>query len=76
MLELVEAMCDSILIISKGARLASGPIAELKERMRGDATLEEVFFQVTGGAEAAASEPEPEPPAQAGGDAAPEATES
>lgn len=50
LLELVEAMCDSILIISNGRQLARGPIADLKERVKGDATLEEVFFQVTGGA--------------------------
>jgi ABC-2 type transport system ATP-binding protein len=49
LLELVEAMCDSILIISEGKALARGPIADLKERLKGDASLEEVFFQVTEG---------------------------
>lgn len=48
LLELVEAMCDSILIISGGKQLARGPILELKERLKGDATLEEVFFRITG----------------------------
>ena len=50
LLELVEVICDSVLIIGHGCELARGPIAELKERSRGDASLEEVFFQVTEGA--------------------------
>ncbi len=49
LLELVEVICDSVLIIGHGRQLARGPIAELKERVKGDASLEEVFFQVTEG---------------------------
>ena len=50
LLELVEAICDSVLIIGRGRRMARGSIAELKERLKGDASLEEVFFEVTEGA--------------------------
>ena len=48
LLELVEVLCDSILIISEGRQLARGPISDLKEKQKADATLEEVFFQITG----------------------------
>lgn len=51
LLGLVEAMCDSLLIISEGKLLVRGSIADLKEQVRGDATLEEVFFEVTEGKE-------------------------
>ena len=54
LLELVEAICDSVLIIGHGKQLARGSIAELKERMKRDASLEEVFFEVTEGAPDAA----------------------
>ena len=48
LLELVEALCDSILIISEGRQLARGPISDIKEKQKADATLEEVLFLITG----------------------------
>lgn len=52
-LEIAEAMCDRVAIIQNGSIVASGSMAELREQTEaGDASLEELFLKVTGGAAA------------------------
>jgi ABC-2 type transport system ATP-binding protein len=47
-LEIVENMCDRVIIISKGKILADAPVVELRE-MKGDQSLEDIFLELTGG---------------------------
>jgi ABC-2 type transport system ATP-binding protein len=49
LLELVERLCDRVLILHRGRRLAFGTLEEIRAAAaaRGDASLEEVFFAVT-----------------------------
>jgi ABC-2 type transport system ATP-binding protein len=50
-LEVAEAMCDRIGIIQGGKIVACGSMAELREQTAtGDASLEELFLKLTGGA--------------------------
>jgi ABC-2 type transport system ATP-binding protein len=51
LLELVERLCDRILILHRGRRLAFGTLEEIRQAAaaRGDASLEEVFLAVTEG---------------------------
>lgn len=42
----VEALCDDVIIINKGAVVANHPIAELKH-LHGNASLEEIFKKLT-----------------------------
>jgi ABC-2 type transport system ATP-binding protein len=50
-LEVAEAMCDRIAIIQNGVVVTRGTMAELREQTSaGDATLEELFLKLTGGA--------------------------
>jgi len=50
-LEVAEAMCDRIGIIQEGKLVACGSMAELREQTAcGNATLEELFLKLTGGA--------------------------
>lgn len=42
----VEALCDDVIIINKGAVVANHPIAELKH-LHGSASLEEIFKKLT-----------------------------
>jgi ABC-2 type transport system ATP-binding protein len=50
-LEVAEAMCDRIAIIQKGIIVTRGTMAELRDQTSaGDATLEELFLKLTGGA--------------------------
>jgi len=50
-LEVAEAMCDRIGIIQEGKIVACGSMEELREQTAsGDATLEELFLKLTGGA--------------------------
>jgi ABC-2 type transport system ATP-binding protein len=51
-LEIAERMCDRVFIINKGAIIAAGTLDEL--RAGGDASLEDIFLGLTGGAEEAA----------------------
>ncbi len=51
-LEIAERMCDRVIIIDKGAIVAAGSLNEL--RAGGDASLEDIFLNLTGGAEEAA----------------------
>jgi len=49
-LEVAEALCDRIAIISGGNVIASGTMDELREQAHaGEAHLEEIFLKVTGG---------------------------
>jgi len=52
-LEVAEAMCDRIAIIQHGKIVADGTVADLKrQHQAGDASLEELFLKLTGGAHA------------------------
>jgi ABC-2 type transport system ATP-binding protein len=54
-MEVAERMADRIGIIHRGRLLAEGSFEELRARCRRGATLEEVFLELTRGAEAALS---------------------
>ena len=47
-LEIVENMCDRVIIINKGQILADAPVDELRQ-MKGDQSLEDIFLELTGG---------------------------
>ncbi len=50
-MEVAEVMCDRIAIIQEGKIVASGSMSELREQTAaGDASLEELFLKLTGGA--------------------------
>ena len=50
-LEVAEAMCDRIGIIQNGVIIACGSMDELRHQTEsGDASLEELFLKLTGGA--------------------------
>ena len=50
-LDIAETMCDKIAIIQAGKIVAQGTMAELREQTAaGDASLEELFLKLTGGA--------------------------
>jgi len=50
-LEVAEAMCDQIAIIQHGKVVASGTVADVRrEHQAGNASLEELFLKLTGGA--------------------------
>jgi ABC-2 type transport system ATP-binding protein len=51
-LEIAERMCDRVIIINQGAITAAGTLEEL--RAGGDSSLEDIFLNLTGGAEDAA----------------------
>src|SRR5437899_7336390 len=51
-LEVAEAMCDRIAIIQHGKIVAEGTVDDLRRQHRaGDASLEELFLKLTGGAQ-------------------------
>lgn len=52
-LEIAERMCDRVMIINHGEIIASGTMEELRDR-GGTGSLEDIFLQLTGGAEYAA----------------------
>jgi ABC-2 type transport system ATP-binding protein len=47
-LEIVENMCDRVIIIDRGRIIADAPVAELRH-MKGDKSLEDIFLELTGG---------------------------
>jgi ABC-2 type transport system ATP-binding protein len=52
-LEIAEAMCDRIAIIQEGRIVAAGTIQDVRQQTAaGDASLEELFLKLTGGAAA------------------------
>jgi len=50
-LEIAERMCDRIGIIDRGKLIAVGSMDELRLLGRGETSLEEIFLNLTGGAE-------------------------
>lgn len=50
-LEIAERMCDRIGIISKGKLIAVGTMDELRTLGEGEGSLEDIFLNLTGGAE-------------------------
>jgi ABC-2 type transport system ATP-binding protein len=52
-LEVAQAMCDRIAIIQQGRIVAEGTMDQLRQQTAaGDASLEELFLRLTGGAAA------------------------
>ena len=47
-LEIVENMCDRVIIINEGKILVDAPVGELRQ-MKGDQSLEDIFLELTGG---------------------------
>jgi ABC-2 type transport system ATP-binding protein len=49
LLVLVEALCDQVLILHRGQKMAFGSLEEIRglATLRADASLEDVFFAVT-----------------------------
>ena len=51
-LEIAEAMCDQIAIIQHGKIIAAGTVDDVRRQHKaGDASLEELFLKLTGGAQ-------------------------
>ncbi len=50
-LEIAERMCDRIAIIHRGKLIAIGALDELRLLGKGEANLEDIFLELTGGAE-------------------------
>ena len=50
-MEIAERMCDRIGIINKGQLVAVGSMAELRGLGKGETSLEDIFLELTGGAE-------------------------
>lgn len=47
-LEIVENMCDRVIIINHGDVIADSPVSKLRH-MEGDQSLEDIFLELTGG---------------------------
>jgi ABC-2 type transport system ATP-binding protein len=52
-LEIAERLCDRVAILDQGRLAVVGTMAELRQRARNQASLEEIFLGMTGGLEAA-----------------------
>jgi ABC-2 type transport system ATP-binding protein len=50
LLDQAERLCSQIGIVAKGRLVAHGTLAELRERLSTDSSLEEIFFSVAGDA--------------------------
>jgi ABC-2 type transport system ATP-binding protein len=48
LLDQAEKLCTQIAIIARGRLAAHGTLAELRERLSSDSSLEEIFFSVAG----------------------------
>jgi ABC-2 type transport system ATP-binding protein len=48
LLDQAEKLCTQIAIVAKGRLAAHGTLAELRERLTSDSSLEEIFFSVAG----------------------------
>ncbi len=51
LLDQAEKLCDRVAIVYQGKLAAAGTLAELRDGLRQESTLEEVFFSLTKGAE-------------------------
>src|SRR5699024_6542037 len=60
LLDMAEKVCTRVGIIHKGGLVATGTLAELRERVSDNASLEEVFLKVTD----ESAEPAPAPATQ------------
>jgi ABC-type uncharacterized transport system ATPase subunit len=60
-LELVERLCDRVLVLHRGRRLALGTLEEIRgvAAASSDASLEEVFLRITEPARADGATPPP-----------------
>src|SRR4029077_10568401 len=52
-LEIAERLCDRVAILDRGRLAVRGTMAELRQRARTQASLEEIFLGMTGGLEGA-----------------------
>ena len=50
LLPLVEEICGRVLVLSRGKAVLTGTLDEIRAGAGGDASLEEIFLRVTGGA--------------------------
>ena len=50
-LEIAERMCDRIGIINQGKLIAAGSMDDLRKMSQGETSLEDIFLNLTGGAE-------------------------
>ncbi len=50
-LEIAERMCDRIGIINQGRLIAAGSMEDLRRMSQGETSLEDIFLNLTGGAE-------------------------
>ncbi len=50
-LEIAERMCDRIGIINRGRLIAAGTMQDLRGAGKGETSLEDIFLELTGGAE-------------------------
>ena len=50
-LEIAERMCDRIGIINRGKLIAAGSMDDLRKMSQGETSLEDIFLNLTGGAE-------------------------
>ena len=50
-LDVAEKICDCVGIINKGKLLFVGSLEEMKETFKEDASLEQLFLEITGNAE-------------------------
>jgi len=50
LLDQAERLCTQIAILAKGRLVAHGTLAELRERLATDSSLEEIFFSLAGDA--------------------------
>ena len=50
-MEIAERMCDRIGIINQGKVVAAGTMEDLRSLGTGQTDLEDIFLQLTGGAE-------------------------
>ena len=64
LLTLLEEVCTHVLILKQGAKIADGPLEEVRRRFaeQPDASLEDVFFKATGDEIADAAAPAEPPP--------------
>lgn len=45
-LDYVERLCEQVIVLDRGTVVAQGPVAELRDRMRSDASLEDLVAQL------------------------------